>query len=196
MLVHEVELACPFWYACLDGACKANQSKERNTKVKNSMALISATAAKCRNKKMSALAYRISSILFHSGVKHRDIIRLQKLCLCMSPNSIIKFQKQMGKNSEGKVQFWKKEIENNTMAKQLLLEVKEKQIGIKKECDMQLDSVIDFSMEVIKGYENFNQSSFQTCTELLHSNAQGSSTDDDLEMALTKLDNCKLPKYK
>jgi hypothetical protein len=73
----------------------------------------------------------------------------------MSPNSIIEFQKQMGENSEGKVQFWKKEIENNIMAKQLLVEVKEKQVGIKGECDMQLDSVIDFSSEVIKGYENY-----------------------------------------
>jgi hypothetical protein len=63
----------------------------------------------------------------------------------MSPNSIIEFQKQMGENSEGKVQFWKKEIENNIMAKQLLVEVKEKQVVIKGECDMQFDSVIDFS---------------------------------------------------
>ena len=197
VLVHEVELACPFWYACLDGACKATQSRERNTKITNSMALISATAARCRNQKMSALAYRISSIIFHSGVKHRDIVRLQKLCLCMSPNSIIEFQKQMGENSEGKVQFWKKEIENNIMAKQLLVEVKEKQVGIKGECDMQLDSAIDFSSEVIKGYENYDKSSFETCTNLMESlNGHGTYTDDDLEMALSKLDSCKRPHYK
>ena len=105
VLVHEVELACPFWQASLDGACKGTQSKKGNVKITNSMALISAAAARCRNQKMPAFAYRISSILFHSGVKHQDIIRLQKLCLCKCPNSIVEFQKQMGENSEGKIQF-------------------------------------------------------------------------------------------
>ena len=69
VLVHEVELECPLWHACVEGACKAPQNAVRNEKVANSMALISATAARCRNHKMSAVSYRISSILFHSGVK-------------------------------------------------------------------------------------------------------------------------------
>jgi hypothetical protein len=83
------------------------------------------------------------------------------------------------------------------MAKQLLVEVKEKQVGIKGECDMQLDSVIDFSSEVIKGYENYDKSSFETCTNLMESlDGRGTYTDDDLEMALSKLDSCVLIYYK
>ena len=186
VLVHEVELACPFWQASLDGACKGTQSKKGNVKITNSMALISATAARCRNKKMSAFAYRISSILFHSGVKHQDIIRLQKLCLCMCPNSIVEFQKQMGENSEGKIQFWKKEIEEvTTMAKKLLIEVREKQIGRGEEDDMQLDNVINFSSELLKDYENYNETSFLKCTDLLF-DASASTTlnGDDLENGL------------
>ncbi|CAB4023887.1 Hypothetical predicted protein, partial [Paramuricea clavata] len=121
VLVREVQTLCPFWDASLQGACNANTvSRKRNVKAINSMALISGIAARCRNQKMSALAYKISTILFHSGVKHQDLIRLQKLGLCMSPNSIIKFQKKMGENSEAKIYHWKKEIEKNALAKLLL----------------------------------------------------------------------------
>ena len=61
-LVHEVELACPFWQASLDGACKGTQSKKGNVKITNSMALISAAAARCRNQK--CLHLRIESLRF------------------------------------------------------------------------------------------------------------------------------------
>ena len=40
VLVHEVELACPFWQASLEGACKVTQSKKRNVKITNSMSFI------------------------------------------------------------------------------------------------------------------------------------------------------------
>jgi hypothetical protein len=54
-----------------------------------------------------------------------------------------------------------------------------------------------FPSEVIKGYENYDKSSFETCTNLMESlNGHGTSTDDDLEMTLTKLDSCKRPHYK
>ena len=114
----------------------------------------------------------------------------------MCPNSIVEFQKQMGENSEGKIQFWKKEIEEVTMAKKLLIEVREKQIGRREEDDMQLDNVINFSSELLKDYENYNETSFLKCTDLLF-DASASTTlnGDDLENGLRKLDSCK-PYYK
>ncbi|CAB3997520.1 hypothetical protein AC249_AIPGENE16794 [Paramuricea clavata] len=145
---------------------------------------------------MSALAYKISTILFHSGVKHQDLIRLQKLGLCMSPNSIIKFQKEIGENSEAKIYHWKKEIEKNALAKLLLDEVKKKQIGICDENDMMVDSVIDFSEETIMSYNHYKPHLFQFCASLLDSGAKDNLTDDDLYAALFKLTSEKLPHYR
>ena len=45
----------------------------------NSMALASSVTARVRNNTMSALAYRVSCVLFHSGVSHQDLIRLNHL---------------------------------------------------------------------------------------------------------------------
>jgi hypothetical protein len=44
----------------------------------NSLALASSIIARIRNKCLSALAYRISSILYHSGTLHQDIIHLNR----------------------------------------------------------------------------------------------------------------------
>ena len=96
--------------ACLKGACNVKALAEGNGKVIHSVALSSAVAAKCRNPKMSAAAYRISTILFHSGVKHEDLRLLNNLGVCMSPDSIIELQKKMGENCESKLLHWKNEI--------------------------------------------------------------------------------------
>jgi hypothetical protein len=81
-LVNEVRQSCPLWMACVSGAC--NASSEMKIKEINAIALASAVAARCRNQKMSAVAYRISAILIHSGTKYNDIRRLNKLSVCMS----------------------------------------------------------------------------------------------------------------
>ena len=73
---------------------------------------------------MSALAFRISTILFHSGVKRVDINRLNKLCVCMSPDRIVNWQKKMGENCEAKALFWKKEVKRNVSCKSLFEEVR------------------------------------------------------------------------
>ena len=48
--------------------------RRENTKKTNFLALSTAVAARCRNQKMSEVSYRISTILFHSGVK--QVMRL------------------------------------------------------------------------------------------------------------------------
>ena len=55
----------------------------------NSLALATGTIARVRNTKASSIHCRISTILFHSGVKHDDLIRLNRMGICMSPDSII-----------------------------------------------------------------------------------------------------------
>ena len=45
-----------------------------------------------RNAKASAAHYRISTITFHSGVKHDDLTRLNHIGVCMSPDSIVNMQ--------------------------------------------------------------------------------------------------------
>jgi hypothetical protein len=125
LLVHEAEVLCPFWMSCLRGACDVPSAKDKMKSMR------------CRNHKMSAVAYRVSAILFHSGVRFNDIERLQKLGICMSPDSIVGMEKKMGENCEAKLKVWKKDIEKNTPSMLLLNEVKEKQIGLHKEDDMQ-----------------------------------------------------------
>ena len=199
VVLKEVETWCPFWYHCVQGACNAvakSKKKNKSVDVENNMALSSGIAARWRNHKMNALAYRISTVLFHSGVKHEDINRLQKLGVSVSAKSIVKFQKEMGNNSEAKIEHWKKNIERNALAKLLLLEVKEKQVGTREEDDMMIEVAIDFSEETIKEYENYNDHDlFLFCTKLLAS-GNVPITDDDLEAALSQLSNDKLPYYR
>lgn len=63
LFVCEVRLSCPLWMSCLLGACNAS-SDHKTVKEINAIALSTAAAARCRNQKMSAIAYRISAILF------------------------------------------------------------------------------------------------------------------------------------
>ena len=73
---------------------------------------------------MSAVAYRISRILFHSGVSFKDFGRLNHLGVCMSHKSMIALQQLMGENFEHKAIIWGKSIACNKSAKLLLEEVK------------------------------------------------------------------------
>lgn len=52
--------------------------------------------------------------MFHSGVKHDDLIRLirlNRLGVCVSPDAAVTMQKKMTKQLEGKVQIWKASME-------------------------------------------------------------------------------------
>jgi len=62
------------------------------------VALMTSIAARARKPTMSAVAYRISAVLFHSGVKHEDLRMLNKLGVCMSPDMIVEFQRIMGES--------------------------------------------------------------------------------------------------
>lgn len=97
LLVEEVRVFCPLWHHCVLGASglKDDDIKMFGPKA-NSAALVSSVVARARNSTASAAHYRISSILFHSGAKHEDLIRLNRLGVCMSPNMIVSMQRKMG----------------------------------------------------------------------------------------------------
>lgn len=79
----------------------------------NSVALVSSVIARTRNSTASDAHYRISSILFHSGAKFEDLIRLNRLGVCMSPKRVVSMQRKMGEQLEAKVTVWKTRIEDN-----------------------------------------------------------------------------------
>ena len=72
------------------------------------MATTTAIAARCRNPKMSAISYRLSTTLFHSGTKYGDLVRLSRFGICMHPRSIVSFEEKLSEKYDAKVQFWKK----------------------------------------------------------------------------------------
>jgi hypothetical protein len=116
---------------------------------------------------MSALAYRISIILFHSGVSHQDLIRLNRLGVCMTPDMIIKIQYELGRNFDADVLFWKKCLEGRPHATLALLnEIKEKQVPKLEEDDMQLEVQIDISQEALSDYENYSEDAVLHCNQM------------------------------
>ena len=63
------------WYDCVLGACGPSwEDMQEGGRSVNSLALATATIARDRNTKASSVHYRISTILFYSGVKHDDLI--------------------------------------------------------------------------------------------------------------------------
>ena len=123
-LLKKLQISCPYWSAAIMGASGVyNTADDANAVKSNALALASAVVARARNHKMSALAYRMSTILFHSGAKSEDISRMNKLGVCMSPESTVEFQRKMGENCQCKVLKWKSTIENNKMALLFLEEV-------------------------------------------------------------------------
>lgn len=68
LVLEEIKVFCPLWSASIHAAC--------GTRLINSIALCSAVAARVRNATLSAMAYRISAVLFHAGVGYDGLRRL------------------------------------------------------------------------------------------------------------------------
>ena len=87
IVMKEMKIFCPLWFDCVRGASGLSQNafKECGPEI-NFLALATATLARLRNAKAYAVHYRISTTIFHSGVKHDDLTRLNHLGVCMSPD--------------------------------------------------------------------------------------------------------------
>ena len=140
-----VHLSCPYWEAAIKGASgvKNVSSSESGSKI-NALALSSAAVARARNQKMSALAYRMSTVLFHSGAKSVDIDRVSKLGVSMSAESIVEFQRKMGENCKSKLLTWKAEIVRVKHSILFLENVMENQTGKGSAPDMSVSAVKDY----------------------------------------------------
>ena len=80
----------------------------------NSLALATAILARVRNPQASADHYRISTTLFHSGVKHDDLNRLNRVSRLQ-----IRLQSKMNEQLEAKVKICKATVEENRGALKL-----------------------------------------------------------------------------
>lgn len=167
---------------------------------KNGVALAAAMLCRVRNPKASALHYRISTVLLHSGTKDKDLVRLNRLGVCMSPDLTIRFQRKMGEQLEGKVKLWKKAIEENKAAMLLCEEIEKKQIPALDFHDMQIAVNIDLAEETLKNYDNFTDEGFTMLTNTMDTAREtlcdDSYTEECLREASRRLRNAALPLYR
>ena len=202
LLVHETSVLCPLWYACLKGACGKKQTKSPRKGIMstNAMALATASLARIRHAALSAFGYRISTIIFHSGTKYDDIIRLNRLGLCMSLDSTIHFQRQLGENFNSKILMWKKTTEENLTALNMLKTIKSKQVPVLTKDDMEITTTINFEETTIKAYPNIEPTAFNYCNTLLDivkkRRDQSTIDSDILDEAIDELQNLNLPTFK
>ena len=188
-LLDEVENVCPFWTAALTGASGVDPKEPDEDKFKvNSLAIATAVAARARNRRMSALAYRVSTILFHSGTKYEDIDALCKLGVSMSHGSIIHFQEKMGEHCKTKLFKWKSEIEK----------VKKSVLFLQEVLDTQEHGGPTIITEnVVKDYKYYDQDTYAYCMNVIGSICQGGLiTRDVITAALNQMKGTCLPEYR
>ncbi len=202
IFLEELRVFCPLFYHIIVSASGLQSSDIKTVGTNtNNVALASAIICKLRNPKASALHHRISVILFHSGSKHDDLVRLNRLGVCMSPKQMVRAQAEMGKQLEGKVNVWKAQIEEQKGAQWLLREIQQKQVSRKEDDDMDIPSEIQLGEETLSTYKNFTQRGHVYLLNEI-ANAQHeikgelSCTDEILTAVGSKLVNSNLPLYR
>ena len=162
VFLEEVRVFCHVLCYLVLGACGIQES---DVKVKgtaaNSVTLASAIICRLRNPKASVLHYRIFTVMFHSGAKHKDLVRLNCSQVSMSPKQMVRAQSEMGKQLEGKVNVWKSQIEETKCAQLLLEEIKVKQVPVRVESDMEITREVQVDKETVVGYNNFTPQRFE-----------------------------------
>lgn len=203
VLVKEIVVRCPFWNSCLRGACGIELTGEMDPhegcRMKKSVALATSVAARVRNQCMSALAYRISGILFHSGATNQDFIRLNRLGVCMSPDAILGMQCSFGENFDAKVLTWKKSLEKQPgEALAPLQKIQEKQVPKLEDDDMDLDVVVDLSSETLKEYKNYKPDAFKNVISMLEAAKEKGNVAEVTDEVLKEVvcEGSKVPYYK
>ena len=189
--VKEVEENTPYLYSALQGAVK-------NATNFNQIALGAATCMSTRTKS-SAFLLRNSVILQHGGCKAQDMSRLNKLGICSSHSSSIRAQNRMGEGFDDDILEWKHDIETSKKKVLLLEEVKNVQIPVLNEDDMEVEVHVDFTKDTMSSYKHYSETIFQECQELLIGMCEELRSDlnqDVLERSLHHLKSEELPTYR
>ena len=192
LVLEEIKVFCPLWSASIHGACGARSI--------NSIALCSSVAARVRNATMSAMAYRISAVLFHAGVGYDDLRRLNRMGVSMSPDRLINLRRKMGDHFYAKVYVWKEAIEENRRTLAFLEEVEEQQVPKLEVDDMAVETQIDLAENTVKMYKRYQpetlENAIQLTANLQQQRQDASFTDDTLRDAINHLKQDRLPLFK
>ena len=157
-VVEECRSWCPLWFASVAGACGVHKSKEKARQATNNIALATATTARFRNRAMSAIATRISTVLLHSGAKSRDFTRLNKLGVCVSHKQSIRHQVLLGEQFDSPVLHWKSAIEEYKETLYLISEIRDRQ---KVDTSAFAGEMrLDVSAETLSNYKYFSERAF------------------------------------
>ena len=189
--MEEVRIHCPVWFNCQLGASGLSSNEEAVGGRVNSMALALATLAGLRNPQASAVHYRISTILFHSGVKNDDLKRLNRWGVCMSSDSIVRLQSKMKMQLEGKVDIWRSAIEENRGALKLAKDVLQKQVALQH---------LDISKQHLENYVFFSTKGHECLITLLNEEVAKAGLDVNttycMQIVIKRLEGTKLLLYK
>lgn len=198
VFLEEVKVHLPMWNACVRGTVRVNVL-EKAERESYAIALATSVLPRCRNAEMSALAYRISTILFHSGASFEDIIRLNRLGVCMSHGRMVSLQRQMGTFFDSKVLLLKKDAEKKLSALHFLEDVSCHQLA-REDDDMNVDQKINLDIEAVQQYKCFSKDVHLRCVEILDEKKrwlrESCCTDDVLFLAIQNLRNDSIPHYK
>ena len=114
---------------------------------------------------MFALAYRISTVLFHAGVGFDDMKHLNRMGVCMSPDRVVNLQRKMGEHFDTKVCVWKRAIESNRTTLAFLEEAEDRQVPKFEEDEMEVETTIDLGEDTVKGYASYQPETLDAETD-------------------------------
>lgn len=200
IFLEELRVFCPSFYEILVASIGLDSEDVKQEPAINGAAFAAAILCRARNPKASAAHYRISTVLFHSGVKHEDLVLLNRLGVCMSPDAAIRVQRKMGEQLEGKVKIWKKAIEENKGALLLCEEIRRKQISTGDEDYMDITVNLQIDENALKNYESFSEAGYRLFKKVMGTACENlcdsSYTEECLDEATNLLRNSPLPLYR
>ena len=135
--------------------------------------------AKQRNNKLSALAYRVSTILMHSGAREAEFTGLNQMGLCMSHKETIVKQREMGNHHDDKVQEWKADIILRKTAVSSMDEIANQQQGDYRH----------MTADLAKGCNNYSDQAFQLVSKVVERNPQRQFTKESYAEAKAEVAN-------